>query len=100
MKRLITLSILLLFFIGCNNKSTEECKNEIRAYEFGREMGTWVYLRSSGLSLSDAVFEYSRGLGINPPYDSSNPCVKRGFSDYKKNKESPYNPEGKSWTRF
>jgi hypothetical protein len=91
---------MFFFLISCNNKSTEECKTDVRAYEFGREMESWVYLRSSGLSLNDAIFEYSRGLGINPPYDSSNPCVKRGFSDSKKNIKSPYNSKGRSWSSF
>ena len=49
---------MFFFLISCNNKSTEECKTDVRAYEFGREMESWVYLRSSGLSLNDAIFEY------------------------------------------
>ena len=44
---------MFFFLISCNNKSTEECKTDVRAYEFGREMESWVYLRSSGLSLNE-----------------------------------------------
>ena len=47
-KSKITLKIITLMFfflISCNNKSTEECKTDVRAYEFGREMESWVYLR-------------------------------------------------------
>ena len=43
------------------------CSNNIRAYEFGREMYTWVLLRGDPLSLNDAISEYSESLGIAPP---------------------------------
>lgn len=84
---------------SCGGKTTEQCKDDIRAYEFGREMQTWTWLRGGG-SLSKAIDEYSSGLGINPPYDANNDCVKRGYSDAQDNKESPYNNGGKSWTTF
>ena len=40
-----------------SGKTTEQCKDDVRAYEFGREMHTWVVLRSAGLSLDDAIKE-------------------------------------------
>ncbi len=100
MKKIILILFTTLFIYSCSGKSTEECKGDIRAYEFGREMYSWVQLRSSGLSLSDAINEFSDGMGVNPPYESSDPCVKRGFEDAKEGIESPYNKEGKSWTKF
>ena len=81
-------------------KTTEQCRYDVRAYELGREMQTWVKLRSSGLSLEDAITEYFGNLGIDPPYDANNDCVKRGFNDAFNGKESPYNTEGKSWSTF
>jgi hypothetical protein len=98
-----------LVFMSCNYSgtgedfveiTTEDCKNDIRAYEFGREMQTWVVLRSSGLSLEDAINEYASGLGVYPPYEADNACVQRGFNDAESGKESPYNPDGKNWTSF
>ena len=83
-----------------SGKTTEQCKDDVRAYEFGREMHTWVVLRSAGLSLDDAIKESSEGLGISPPYEASNECVKRGFDDASSGKESPYNKEGKNWSSF
>jgi hypothetical protein len=90
----------LTILTSCGGKTTEQCKDDVRAYEFGREMQTWVELRSAGLSLKDAINEFSDGLGINPPYDANNECVKRGFDDASSGKESPYNKDGKSWTTF
>lgn len=96
---LITI-ILSLVVISCSGKSTSECKGDIRAYEFGREMYSWVELRSAGLSLDDAINESSEGMGITHPYESNNPCVLRGFNDSQDGIESPYNKDGKSWTTF
>lgn len=92
--------LVVLFTVSCGGKTTSECKGDVRAYEFGREMHTWVELRSSGLSLNGAINEFSDGMGINHPYESSDPCVKRGFEDAKDGIESPYNKDGKSWTTF
>lgn len=86
--------------IFSNSKSTKECKDDKRAYEFGREMYTWVSLRAAGLSLEDAINEYSSGLGINPPYNANDGCVQRGFEDASNGIESPYNLEGNSWNTF
>jgi hypothetical protein len=103
MKKVMTIFGAVLFatliMTSCGGKTTEQCKDDIRAYEFGREMKTWTELRGGG-SLSKAIDEYSSGLGINPPYDANNDCVKRGYSDAQDNIESPYNKEGKSWTSF
>ena len=103
MKKVITIigAIILatLIMTSCGGKTTEQCKDDVRAYEFGREMQSWTALRGGG-SLSKAIDEYSNGLGVNPPYDASNDCVKRGYSDARDNIESPYNNEGKSWSRF
>lgn len=104
MKNLIKITLvtfLLAFFVvSCGGKTTSDCKGDVRAYEFGREMYSWVMMRSAGLSLEDAINEYSDGMGVNHPYESNNPCVKCGFDDAKDNKESPYNKDGKSWTTF
>jgi hypothetical protein len=67
--------IATTMLISCGGKTTEQCKDDVRAYEFGREMQTWVELRSAGLSLQDAINESSDGLGISPPYDANNECV-------------------------
>lgn len=103
MKKVITIFCVLLFFsiilTSCGGKTTEQCKDDVRAYEFGREMQTWTELRGEG-SLSEAIDEFSSGLGVNPPYDANNDCVKRGYSDAEDNKESPYNKADKSWTTF
>ena len=69
-------------------KTTEQCKDDIGAYEFGREMQFWTKLRGEG-SLSKAINKYSSGLGINSPYNASNDCVKRGYSDAQENKKFP-----------
>lgn len=73
-------------------------KGDVGAYEFGREMQSYTVLKSS--SLDEAIQEYSDGLSINHPYEADNACVKRGFIDAKSGKESPYNKEGKSCTKF
>jgi hypothetical protein len=73
--------------------------NGWRAYEFGREMQTWVELRGTG-DLDQAIDEYSEEMGVEQPYDASNECVKRGFDDANSDIESPYNKEGKSWSTF
>ncbi len=104
MKNLMTIIGAIMFALtiltSCGGKTTEQCKDDVRAYEFGREMQTWVELRSAGLSLQDAINEFSDGMGINAPYDANNECVKRGFDDASSGKESPYNKNGKSWTTF
>jgi hypothetical protein len=104
MKKVMTIYGAIMFALtiltSCGGKTTEQCKDDVRAYEFGREMQTWVELRSAGLSLQDAINESSDGLGIDPPYDANNECVKRGFDDASSGKESPYNKDGKSWTTF
>jgi hypothetical protein len=104
MKKVMTIIGAIMFALtiltSCGGKTTEQCKDDVRAYEFGREMQTWVELRSAGLSLQDAINEFSDGMGINPPYDANNECVKRGFDDASSGKESPYNKDGKSWTTF
>jgi hypothetical protein len=81
--------------------STEiSCSNNKRAYEFGREMYTWVLLRGDPLSLSGAIAEYSESLGIAPPFDSNDACVRKGFDDASKGLDSPYNKDERSWTTF
>jgi hypothetical protein len=97
---ILLITMMLVLLTGCGGKTTAECKNDIRAYEFGREMHTWVELRAAGLSLDDAIEEYSNELGISSEYDASNECVSKGFDDASNNIESPYNKEGKSWTKF
>jgi hypothetical protein len=103
MKKIMTIFGAVLFtaliMISCGGKTTEQCQDNVRAYEFGREMQSWTKLRGGG-SLSKAINEFSNGLGINPPYDANNDCVKRGYSDAKDKKESPYNKGGRSWTTF
>lgn len=84
---------------SCGGKTTDQCKDDVRAYEFGREMQTWTKLRGGG-SLENSIEESSSGLGIEPPYDANNECVIRGYNDAEENKESPYNKEGRSWTTF
>jgi hypothetical protein len=96
MKKLMTIFGAILFasiiLTSCGGKTTGQCKDDVRAYEFGREMETWTVLRGGG-SLSKAIDEYSSGVGINPPYDANNDCVKRGYDDAADNKESPYNKD-------
>lgn len=103
MKKIMTIFGAIFFvttiLTSCSGKTTEQCKDDIRAYEFGREMQTLTEL-SGGGSLSKAIEEYSNILGIDAPYDASNDCVKRGYSDAEDGKDSPYNSEGKSWTSF
>jgi len=95
---IVTMFISLTMF-SCGGKSTKECNGDVRAYEFGREMQTWVELRGTG-DLDQAIDEYSEEMGVEQPYDASNECVKRGFDDANSDIESPYNKEGKSWSTF
>jgi hypothetical protein len=87
---------------GSNDASGNltRCDNDVRAYEFGREMYTWIMLSSSGLSLQGAIVEYSESIGLAAPFDASNSCVLKGFEDAKKGIDSPFNPDGNSWTTF
>jgi hypothetical protein len=80
-----------IFFSSCGGKTTEECRSDADAYQFGRDMQAYVELRSAGLSLEDAIEEYSESLGLMMPYDASNECVKRGFQDAEDGKDNPFN---------
>ncbi len=82
------------------NPTEISCSSNKRAYEFGREMYTWVLLRGDPLSLSGAIAEYSESLGIAPPFDSNDACVRKGYDDASKGLESPYNKDERSWTTF
>ena len=75
---------------SCGGKTTEDCKDSVEAYQFGRDMQIWVQLRASGLTLEDAINEYAEGMGVNPPYGADDACVVRGFKDAEDGKESPY----------
>jgi len=103
MKKLLiilgTLIVAITILTICGGTTTEKCKMDIRAYEFGREMQAWSELLGEG-SLNKAIEEYSNGLGINAPYNASNDCVKRGYVDAKAGIDSPYNQERKSWDSF
>ncbi len=99
-KSSVYIALIGLLFVSCNNKSAADCKGDVRAYEFGREMATMTVISSSSSTLEKAIRSYSEGLGIAAPYDANNPCVKVGFDDAKAGKESPYNKSGKSWTTF
>jgi hypothetical protein len=79
-------------------KIETNCDDDKRAYEFGREMNTMVKLGAS--SLRSAIDEYGDALGLEPPFDRTNPCVIKGFEDSNNNTPSPYNKEGKNWSRF
>jgi len=79
-------------------KVETNCDDEKRAYEFGREMNTMVKLGAS--SLRSAIDEYGEALGLEPPFYRTNPCVIKGFEDSNNNTPSPYNKEGKNWSRF
>lgn len=92
--------LITLMFASCSDKSAADCKGDVRAYEFGREMATMTVISSSSTNLEKAIQSYSEGLGIAAPYDANNPCVKAGFDEAKAGKESPYNKSGKSWTTF
>jgi len=99
-KHVTAMCVSIAVMTSCGGgKTTEQCKDDIRAYEFGREMQGWTALGGGG-SLREAIEESSTGLGIDAPYDANNDCVKRGFSDAQSGKESPFNPEGKSWNSF
>ena len=58
MKKLMTIFGAILFasiiLTSCGGKTTGQCKDDVRAYEFGREMETWTVLRGGG-SLTDAI---------------------------------------------
>lgn len=83
-----------------NNKTTTElCKDDVGAYEFGREMSTITKLQGGG-SLSKSIDLYHTSLGQYIGYDANNLCVIRGYNDGQDYKESPFNKEGKSWTTF
>ena len=88
---------MCLFLISCGGVSTKDCNNDIRAYEFGREMETWSSMRG-GIGLSRSIEEYHNGVSYSGY--SADGCVKRGYQDAKSGKNSPYNKSGKSWTRF
>ena len=79
-------------------KIETNCDDNKRAYEFGREMNTMVKLGAS--SLRSAIDEYGEALGLEPPFYRTNPCVIKGFEDSNNNIPSPYNKEGKNWSRF
>jgi hypothetical protein len=81
-----------------SSNSGTNCDGNQRAYEFGREMATMVKIGSS--SLNNAIKESFEPLGLEPPFNSSNPCVIKGFEDASNNIPSPYNKEGKNWTTF
>ena len=98
-KLLCSTFLMTTFFSGCSSKSTIDCKGDIRAYEFGREMETWTELRGGG-SLEKSIDEYSNEIGINKPYNANNECVIRGYEDAKNGKSSPYNKDGKNWSSF
>ena len=74
------------------------CDDSKRAYEFGREMATMVKLGAS--SLNSAIREFAEPLGIEAPFNSTNPCVIKGFNDETNGVSSRYNKEGKNWTNF
>jgi hypothetical protein len=82
--------VLSSILLSCAGKSTEDCKDSVEAYQFGRDMQVWVQLRAAGLSLEDAINEYSEGMGVNPPFEADDACVVRGFKDAEEGKESPY----------
>jgi len=98
LKKLVTTItfILLISCFGCG-VSTDDCKSDVRAYEFGREMATWSSMRG-GIGLSKSIEEYNSGV-FNSGFEA-NGCVKRGFKDAQSGTKSPYNKSGKSWTRF
>ena len=101
-KHLFSIVILCIFVfvaLASGGKSTEECKDDKRAYEFGREMKTWSQL-TGGSSLSRTIESYSSSLGVGAPYNSDDPCVKCGWNDAEAGIDSPYNKSGKSWTKF
>ena len=82
-----------------DGKITETCNDDIRAYEFGREMYTLASL--DGLTLVGVINSvYKSGLGVSPPYEADNDCVQRGFNDAERGIVSPYNNDGKSWKDF
>ena len=99
LKKNIVIITSLFIFIGCNNKTTEECKEAIRAYEFGREMSNWKKLRGGG-SLEKSITEFTTGMDVQYPYKASNPCVKCGYEDSENGIESPYNKDRKPWNTF
>lgn len=88
--RCIAVFAMATMLISCGGKSTEDCKDSVEAYQFGRDMQFWVQLRAAGLTLEDAINEYSEGLGVNPPFEADDECVVRGFKDAEEGEESPY----------
>jgi hypothetical protein len=96
----IVMAVFLVIAFGSgDDQTTEECKEDIRAYELGHELNFYSQMRG-GMSLSSTMDEYFSGLGIAAPYKVDNPCVVRGWEDEANGIDSPYNKEGKSWNRF
>ena len=103
MKKLLPLVICILL-ISCGGVSTEDCNNDVRAYEFGREMHAMSY---TGRGLSETISEARKGysnMGLSGdhyfPYSAKNACVKRGWEDANSGKNSPYNKSRQSWRKF
>ncbi len=84
--------IVAILFIGMafgGGKTTEECKDEQKAYQFGRDMAVMSMLSSSNISLSEAVEITQESIGVET-YSADDPCVRRGYEDAKAGIESPY----------
>jgi hypothetical protein len=85
-------------------KTAEGCADDIRAYEFGREMSSLSRLNHSmggeALTLRQAIEVAFQNTGVAPEFDENNPCVRCGFDDELEGKSSPYNKDGRSYTSF
>ncbi len=86
---LITVGIVFIGLAFGGGKTTEECKDEKKAYQFGRDMAVMSMLSSSNLTLREAVELTQESIGVET-YSADDPCVKRGYEDEKAGIDSPY----------
>ncbi len=82
----------IIFLLGIANgggKTTAECKDEQKAYQFGTDMAVMSSLSSSNLSLRKAIELTQESIGVET-YSADDPWVKRGYEDEKAGIDSPY----------
>ena len=107
--QILSISIFFLFNLtSCSNSSSSNvsenkleitCNQDVRAYEFGREMVTWK--KTVGCrNFEDAIASYNSSLGLDFSEYLNNDCSIKGYNDALSNIPSPYNKDGKDWNEF